>query len=486
MAPYDDDYSDSEPVYGITADETSTEDERPTRASKKVSGRTEALLEQFKQMAEETYSGKAQIASERMLEDIPFTHKHIQLLNDENILDRLIDFGRQQVIDVDDVWLVLFLAQASCYAPPIYYNKRPNRAQSHVLLIGDPSTAKSSLYNSAQRMFPKCAMPTNFTPSGFVGSINKSREKEKGVAEYMDRAIMVVDEMDKLMKRYPHLDGYMRTIMEDQRFYSKTSYGTIEYETHPVVFAGANPTGDTFRNELMSKQMPFKYGLLTRFDYLRPMAYNCADVCKISRHIANVAFQDEEEPATSVITHKDVNQMFYALQDALMEERVVRVKAEKDMVAQLQEAFEKLQKPIEDVPLLSVRDFMGSLRFLNASATLHVKQRKVVNGAIIADWKDVNTATYILENSARSRELLLTSKTREAVATSPMERARKILADYIARNGGTAEKTDAIEHLKQTLGISKTTAYEYIKDMVNSPESSVMQNGLWDAKLRLK
>jgi hypothetical protein len=486
MAPYDDDYADSNPVYGITADETSTEDDQPKRASKKVSGRTEALMEQFKQMAEETYSGKAQIASERMLEDVPFTQKHIQLLNDENILDRLVDFGRQQVIDVDDVWLVTFLSQASCYSPPITYNGRLNRAQSHMMMIGDPSTAKSSIYNLAMRMFPKCAMPTNFTPSGFVGSINKSREKEKGVAEYMDRAIMVIDEMDKLMKRYPHLDGYLRTIMEDQRFFSKTSYGTIEYETHPVVLAGANPTGDTFRNELMSKQMPFKFGLLTRFDYLRPMAYNCADVNKISRHIANVAFQDAEEPSTSVITTKDVNQMYYALQDALMEERVMRVKAEKDMVIQLQETFEKLQKPIDDVPLLSVRDFMGSLRFLNSSATLHVKQRKIVNGAIVADWKDANIATYILETSAKSRELLLTSNTREAVATTPMNRARTILAEFIARNGGTAEKTDCIEHLKQTMGIGKTTAYEYIKDMANSSESSVVQDGLWDAKLRLK
>jgi DNA replicative helicase MCM subunit Mcm2 (Cdc46/Mcm family) len=456
-----------------------------TQPKKKVSGRTDALMEQFRQMTEELYSGKVEAVSERLVDDTPYTRKQIDLLSEPDLLDRLVAFGKELVMDVDDVWRALFLAQASCYAPPIRQGKKVGRAQNHILLIGDPSTGKSQLYRNAMRMFPKCAAPTDFTPSAFVGNFSKNKEKQIGIAEQMDKAIMVVDEFDKLLQRYPHLDGYMRVIMEEQSFYRKTSYGVIEYETHPVVFAGANPKGDTFRDELMSNQIPFKYGLITRFDYLRPMCYSCSDVNKISRNIAEQAFQDDV-PIEGSMVHRDVFQLFFALQESLMSRRVTQVRADKELVNQIQDTFQGLQKAIDGVPLLSVRDFMGALRFFNSSATLHVCQRKVENGAIFAQQEDVDNAIYLLENSVKSREVMLTTEHRSEMSLSPLERSRAVLLTYLRANKGNVEKQDAVDYLKTTMGISKTTAYEYIKTMVSERDGDISQVGLRDATLMLK
>jgi hypothetical protein len=456
-----------------------------TQPKKKLSGRADAMMEQFRQMSEQLYSGKVEAVSERLVDDTPYYKKHLDLLSEPDLLDRLVAFGKELVMDVDDVWRALFLAQASCYAPPIRQGKKVSRSQNHILLIGDPSTGKSQLYRNSMKMFPRCTAPSDFTPSAFVGNMTKNREKQVGIAEQADKSIMVVDEFDKLLQRYPHLDGYMRIIMEEQSFYRKTSYGVIQYETHPVVFAGANPKGDTFRDELMSTQIPFKYGLITRFDYLRPMCYSCSDVVKISKNISQQAFQDYALSEEGM-THQDVARLFYALQQSLMGQMVSRVVADQGLVGQIQEAFEGLQKSIDGVPLLSVRDFMGALRFFNSSATLHVCQRKCVNGALHAEQADVDNAVYLLENSVKSREVMLTTETREDIALSPLERSRNALMVYIQACGGQADKQSAVDHLKTTFGISKTTAYEYIKTMVAERDGRIQQVGLREATLKLK
>jgi len=87
---------------------------------------------------------------------VQLTESEQELLKDPMMLEKLVSFGESLVRDTADVWRALFLASASAYAPPILANGSDKRAQIHIFLLGDPSTAKSSLLKDFSKLSPKC------------------------------------------------------------------------------------------------------------------------------------------------------------------------------------------------------------------------------------------------------------------------------------------------------------------------------------------
>ena len=61
-----------------------------------------------------------------------------------------------------------------------------------------------------------------------------------------------------------------------------------------------------------------------------------------------------------------------------------QVASDESLLMDIQERFAHLQKEIDGVPLLAVRDFMSALRVFNASTILHHKQRQVDEGVVMA------------------------------------------------------------------------------------------------------
>lgn len=460
--------------------------DEPVRAKRPTSGRIDALLQQFKDQAEKVY-GRVEadpMVSERVQEELPYTQKHMEMLEKPDLLDRLVAYGGAIVKDAEDVWRAMFLSQASCYAPPIMQGEKQHRAQAHILLIGEYSTAKSTLFGAALKMFPRAIHATDFTIPGMMGTITKDGARKMGAAEKCDRAVMVIDEFDKLVQRKPETDHVLRIVMEEQRYRRETAYGVLAYNAHPVVFAGANPTNDVFRDELMSKQVPFKFGLVSRFDYLRPIAYTTGQINEIADFLAQSCFQEAEPP--SDWNAEDTLKTYYALQSTIVQKRIRKVASTKENVQALSNMFQARNIKIEGVPLLSVRDFMGILRWFNASAVLHARQRHVTdNGILIATEVDITNAAYMLDNVARFREMLLSKVTRDEVAMPPQARALRFVENLIAERGGQVDKQDAVDCLvKGEMGISKTTAYEYIRQFVEAGQ--LKQVGLRGASLMLK
>lgn len=451
-----------------------------------TSGRIEALLQQFKDQAEKVYGTGVgdPTVSERVQEELPYTQKHMDMLEKPDLLERLVAYGRTIVKDADDIWRAMFLAQASCYAPPIMQGEKQHRAQAHILLVGEYSTAKSTLFSASLKMFPRSLHATDFTIPGMMGTVTKDGARKMGAAEKCDRAVMVIDEFDKLVQRKPETDHVLRIVMEEQRYRRETAYGVLSYNAHPVVFAGANPTNDVFRDELMSKQVPFKFGLVSRFDYLRPMAYTTIQINEIADFLAQNCFQEAEPPTDWNM--EDTLKMYYALQSTIVQKRVRKVATTKENVQFLSKLFQQHNRIIGGVPLLSVRDFMGVLRWFNASAVMHVRQRTVTdNGILIAAEQDITNAAYMLDNVSRYRAMLLSTVTRDEVALPPQTKALRLIEAFIAEKGGNVEKQDAVEYLVVgAMGLSKTTAYEYIKQLVEGGQ--LKQSGLRGATLTLK
>jgi len=439
------------------------------------------IIQRYQMMAEEYY-GIPQPLEINPDSLITWDKTQIQFLESESMLDDLVRFGSTLIKDFEDVWRVAFLAQASCLAPPIVQGEKAHRSQIHMLIAGEYSTSKSGLVGYMAKMFPKVVRCSDTTGPGLMGSIRKDGKVIVGLAQEADRSILVLDEFDKLLKRSRNLDGILRAILEDQYFNRRLAYGTLEYETHPSVLALANPKRDVFySDESLASQVPFKVGLLSRFDYIRPMAYSKEKINSIAGFIARTAFRAES--SEGMMRTKDVLRMYYALQSSLNEHKVREVHSEEQLLIEIHERFCKLQKDVDDVPLLSVRDFMSALRIFNASAILHHRQRKITEGVVMASEVDRDQAIYVLDNTVKSRETLLVSKRRQDVCLTPLEKAHGQLTTLM-QHQGTVLKQDAVAFLQTSMGIGKATAYKYISAIVER-DRGIHQEGLREARLVL-
>ena len=447
-----------------------------------IDNEQESLIEKYRAMSEEYY-GVAQPLNINQDTVIAWSKTNTEFLESETMLDDLVKYGSTLIKDFEDVWRVAFLAQASCYAPGIVQGEKEHRGQIHILIAGEYSTSKSGLVGYMTKMFPRVVRCSDVTSVGLMGSIKKDGTEITGLAQEADRSILTLDEFDKLVKRNGGIDGILRAIMEDQYFKRKTAFGTIEYETRPSVMAFANPKRDVFySDEMLATQVPFKVGLLSRFDYIRPLAYSKEKINGIAGFIAHTAFKVVTDK--SAMGTRDVLQTFYALQASMKENQVRQVASDESLRVDIHERFVALQREIDGVPLLSVRDFMSALRIFNASTILHHRQRNIVDGIVSAEEQDRDQAIYVLDNTVKSRETLLLSSRRQDVCASPVERAHGQLMAMIQRSNGAISKQDAVSHLMSSMGIGQSTAYKFL-GIITERDREIRQDGLRGAMLVL-
>ena len=440
----------------------------------------ESLIEKYRSMEQEYY-GMAQPLEINQESVITWGQGNIDFLQRDDMLDQLVKFGSTLVKDMEDVWRIIFLAQASVLSPAIVQGEKEHRPTINILMVGEYSTSKSSLSYYMRKMFPRVNICNETTGVGLTGTVDRKGNKVMGLAEESDRAILVLEEFDKLFRNNGKLDGILRAILEDGEYHRRLAYGRLDYETRPSVFAMANPKRDVFfSNENLASQVPFKVGLLSRFDYVRPIAYSSSKINAIAGFIAKTAFRSNQ--VEGMMTTKEVRQTFYAMQSSLNDLKVHQVASEESLLMEIWERFQSLQKEIEDVPLLSVRDFMSALRVYNASAIMHHKARKVVDGIVHANEQDRNNSIFILDMNAKMRETLLTSRHRNDVCLSPLDKANGHLKT--ALNRGPLSKEDAVEMLVSSMSIGKSTAYKYLHAIVER-DGTIRQEGLRDAKLVL-
>ena len=446
-----------------------------------VENEQEALVEKYRMMSEDYYGVPEPLSiSEDSI--VTWDKSHIEFLQSEDMLDQMVRFGSTVIKDMEDVWRAVFLAQASTLAPAILQGEKEHRAQLHILLIGEYSTSKSGFSWFLKRMFPKVVKCNDTTSVGLMGSISRKGEKMTGLAEEANHAILAFDEFDKLIKRNGSIDGILRAILEDGEFHRRLAFGNLDYETRPSVFAMANPKRDVyFSNESLASQVPFKVGLLSRFDYVRPIAYSKEKITSIAKFIATTSFKASKAEGT--MTTQDILRTFYALQSSLHDLKVHQVGSEESLVMEIWDRFSKLQKDVDDVPLLSVRDFMSALRVYNASAILHHMNREVHEGVVMASAQDMNNAIFLLDNTVKSRETLLTSNKRQDICLSPVEKAHGHLLTTMQREG-TISKEEAVRVLTASMGVGQSTAYKYVAQIV-ARDKDIKQVGLREGNLVL-
>jgi len=421
--------------------------------------RITAMRDAFEAEAREMY-GDATSIGVGDYEPPTWDDTHEALLESPDLLDMLIQWGDAQVKDMPDVWMAGWLALASVHAPPIRQGAQVHWPQCDVLLIGEISTAKSGILGLFRSVAPKGMFKTNFTPVAFTGRIDKEGAFKPGIAYRANGGVLAVDELDKLLIRYPMLDGLIRTAQTEHNVQHETALGEVDYQAAFGLFAGANPKGDVFSDAAIRAQIPFAEGLLSRYAFIKPLAYTPEKVNTIAEYMADTWFSDE--PPKGILNVEKIRSTFAALWHRLKDVSSVRV--DRELRVALAGHFTDSQDDVAGVPLLTTRDMESAFKWLNASAALHITQREVQDGVIVATVKDLDIALTMLDCTVAVRRTLLSSN-RKAVAVSPLEMAATTLTRVL--NGQELSRLDAVQVLMERHSVSSATAYRWLDDLAH-------------------
>jgi replicative DNA helicase Mcm len=143
------------------------------------------------------------------------------------------------------------------------------RADLHILLCGDPATAKSKLLKSAFNLCPRGIYASGKATSaaGLTAAASKgtdgSWEIEAGAAVLADKGMLILDELDKVDK---DAVSALHEILEEQILHINKAGISADLSTKESMLAAANPKRSRFNKYAdLASQVSFAPSLLSRF-----------------------------------------------------------------------------------------------------------------------------------------------------------------------------------------------------------------------------
>jgi replicative DNA helicase Mcm len=177
------------------------------------------------------------------------------------------------------------------------------RNDSHILLLGDPSTAKTEMISESLTYNTRYvyASGTSSSKAGMTATAIKDELTgawvlEPGVLPRANGGIAGLDEMDKLNRDD---EECMTEALEQQRISVNKANISTQLQTKCSFLAGANPKFSRFDDDIeITKQINFKSALLSRFDLIfliRDKADELKDYKLIKHMFAGHTEQSQEK-----------------------------------------------------------------------------------------------------------------------------------------------------------------------------------------------
>jgi len=307
------------------------------------------------------------------------------------------------------------------------------RGDIHILLVGDPGTAKSQLLTYMADITPrgiyasgKSATGAGLTAAAVKDDFGEGRwTLEAGALVLADKGLACVDELDKMSKEDR---SAMHEAMEQQTISVAKAGINAQLQSRCAILGAANPKYGRFsQNELISEQINLPPTLLSRFDLIFPI-------------------YDEPNP------EEDANIADHILNSHLVGEMRQRYHSKADTEEGFdKEEYERLdmtRKPLIEPELLRKYVFYAkkhTFPILTGKAMERLKSYylEVRGKSKTGENKAIPITARQLEGFVRVAEASARARMAEEVNLDDAERAIKIVREYlsrvIGRGGGELE-----------------------------------------------
>ena len=342
------------------------------------------------------------------------------------------------------------------------------RGDTHILLTGDPGTAKSEMLKWVSQVAPrglftsgKKATGAGLTATAVRDEISGGWTLEAGALVITDGGLCCIDEFDKMS------DEDRGAILEslEQQTISVAKAGIIAtLNTRTSVLSAANPKGGRFdRQRLISEQIDLPPVILSRFDLIFVMRDEPA--AERDRTIAHHMLELHREPNRVVKPPLDVDTLrkliIYARKsvDPKFEEEEV-LKTIENFYVKWRSVAESGESPLPITP----RQLEALIRLAKANARMRLSDHVTVedaNRAIKIVSFYLREAGVDTETGKIDIDVLMTGKSRSQ--REKLQRVLDIIRDLETEYGGAAP-VEQIKRVAETDGISTSFVEKMIEE----------------------
>jgi replicative DNA helicase Mcm len=342
------------------------------------------------------------------------------------------------------------------------------RGDTHILLTGDPGTAKSEMLKWVSQVAPrglftsgKKATGAGLTATAVRDEIGGGWTLEAGALVITDGGLCCIDEFDKMS------DEDRGAILEslEQQTISVAKAGIIAtLNTRTSVLSAANPKGGRFdRQRLISEQIDLPPVILSRFDLIFVMRDEPS--AERDRTIAHHMLELHREPNRVIKPPLDVDILrkliIYARKnvDPKFEEEEV-LKTIENFYVKWRGVAESGEAPVPITP----RQLEALIRLAKANARMRLSDRVTVedaNRAIKIVSFYLREAGVDTETGKIDIDVLMTGKSRSQ--REKLQRVLDIIRELESEYGGAAP-VEQIKRAAESDGISNSFVEKMIEE----------------------
>jgi replicative DNA helicase Mcm len=198
-----------------------------------------------------------------------------ELADDPELYDKLVDSLAPNITGGEKIRLIKLAIMLQMFGG--YRREQPDgswvRGDSHIALIGDPATGKSSLFDAVEKIAPRVARASGkgSSAAGLTASVVPDNDfgdgqltLEAGALALADKGVACIDEIDKMHEE--SLDS-IHSALEQQRVHVHKGGINATIPTRTAMLAAGNPKYGRFDpHEEVHEQHNLDPALFSRFD----------------------------------------------------------------------------------------------------------------------------------------------------------------------------------------------------------------------------
>lgn len=399
--------------------------------------------------------------------DIEITDEDMMQIQDmsekNNVVDMLVDGFASSIYGYNIIKESL-LAAAVSGGNTLKPDGTIQRGYAHVIICGDPSTAKSTLLANVKQLIPRSQLATGdgSTRAGLTAAVVKDDfygakwSLEAGSLVLSDRSVAIIDELDKMRDEdVPKLN----TVLSSSSIHiNKAGINCTLWARCPVLCA-MNPKAGRFdKFESITPQVSIRPDTLSRFDLIFLMF----DVPKPEM---DAKITDKFIKSWSDANHINLNQIDLIRKYVSIARQIKDVKIMPDALDKIKTYYLDLRGsyvPEDDVVSITTRNLEALFRLTKSEAKLRLSH--------IATVVDVDRAIRLIDASMKETSLDEMGRLDSGIVEIGISKSQrdtvKLIRDVIKelQNDGPVKFADIILQADD-LGISPEQLERTIKQM---------------------